>query len=176
MRMADGPTVECEIQVAGPVARVWELVADINLPARLSPELQRAAWLDGAGTPALGARFEGHNRHEKLGEWRTVSEVVELEPERVFAWAVMDADGRFGEPTLDPARRLASWRFELHPVDGGTRLRQTAVLGPGRNGLSLAIERWPDREEEFVASRRRELRAGMEATLRGIKALVEHGS
>jgi uncharacterized protein YndB with AHSA1/START domain len=173
MRMADGPTVECEIQVAAPVARLWELVTDVDLPARLSPELQRVAWLDGAERPALGARFEGHNRHEKLGEWRTVSQVVELEPERVFAWAVMDTDGRYGEPTLDPAKCMASWRFELHPVEGGVLLRQTAVLGPGRNGVSLATDRWPDREEEFVAFRRRELRAGMTATLSGIKVLAE---
>jgi uncharacterized protein YndB with AHSA1/START domain len=175
MRLADGPTVQCEIQVDVPVARLWELVTDVSLPTRFSPELQRVAWLDGADGPAPGARFEGYNLREKLGEWRTVSQVVELEPERVFGWVVMDADGRFGEPTLDPAKSLATWRYELQPVDGGTLLRQTAVLGPGRSGLTLAVDGSPDREEEFVAFRQRELRAAMETTLLGIKAVAEGG-
>lgn len=153
--------------------RVWELVTDIRLPARLSPELQRVAWLESTDRPKTGARFEGYNHHDKLGEWRTVSHVVELDEPRVFAWAVTDADGRYGEPTLDPAKSLASWRYELKAEGAGTRLQQSALIGPGRSGVTLAIERWPDREEEIVAFRLKELRAGMEATLRGIKTLAE---
>ncbi|MER6154181.1 hypothetical protein ABT147_01400 [Streptomyces sp. NPDC001868] len=29
----------------------------------------------------MGARFAGYNRHRMIGEWRTVSHIVELEPE-----------------------------------------------------------------------------------------------
>ncbi|WP_308375051.1 SRPBCC family protein [Streptomyces sp. MUM 136J] len=167
--------MHCDVHVAAAVPRVWELVTDIRLPARFSPELQRVAWLDGADRPLLGARFEGRNHHRQLGDWRTVSHVVELDEQRVFAWAVTDADGRYGEPTLDPARSMARWRYELEAEDGGTRLRQSALVGPGRNGVTLAIERWPDREEEIVAFRLKELRAGMEATLHGIRKLAEEG-
>ncbi|MFF0435397.1 SRPBCC family protein [Streptomyces sp. NPDC004327] len=173
MRYSEGPRVECEIHVEAPPARVWALVTDIHLPARLSGELQRVAWLDDADGPAVGARFEGYNHNEMIGEWRTVSHVVELDERRVFAWAVTDADGRYGEPTLDPAKPLATWRYELEADGAGTRLRQTALLGPNRSGVTLAIERWPDREEEIVAYRVRELRAAMEAALLGIKALAE---
>ncbi|MEU3661102.1 SRPBCC family protein [Streptomyces sp. NPDC032940] len=173
MGSAELPQVRCEVLVRAAVARVWDLVTDIHLPARLSPELQRVAWLDGVPGPAVGARFEGHNSHRLLGEWRTVSQVVRLEEHRVFAWAVLDADGRFGEPTLDPARALASWCYELEADGDGTRLRQTAVLGPGRSGVTLAVERMPDREKEIVAMRLEELRAGIEGTLRGIEELAE---
>lgn len=175
MRFAEGPSVHYDVHIEADPPLVWELVTDIRLPARLSPELQRVAWLDGADRPLPGARFEGFNHHQQLGEWRTVSHVVELDEQRVFAWAVTDADGRYGEPTLDPAKSLASWRYELQAEGGGTRLRQSALVGPGRSGVTLAIERWPDREEEIIAIRMKELRAGIEANLRGIKALAESG-
>lgn len=175
MLFTDGPSVHCDVYVEADLSRVWELVTDIRLPASLSPELQRVAWLDGAAGPALGARFEGYNRHEHLGEWRTVSHVVELVEQRVFAWAVTDADGRYGAPALDPADSMASWRYEIGAEGSGTRLRQSALVGPGRSGVTLALERWPDREEEIIALRLEELRAGMEATLSGIKARAEAG-
>ncbi|MGW1172888.1 SRPBCC family protein [Kitasatospora sp. NPDC002543] len=185
MRYADGPGARCEVFVAAPVERVWELVTDIALPARLSPELRRVAWLDGADGPAVGARFEGHNSRKDMPDWRTVSEVTELtgvtEPagphgRHVFAWGVMDADGRYGEPVSDLAGALARWRFELTSEDGGTRLCQSVVVGPGRSGASLYIDAEPELEERIVDFRLNELRTGMTATLDGIKSLAEQPS
>lgn len=176
MRFADGPSAHCDVHVEAAVSRVWELVTDIRLPARFSPELQRVAWLDGAVRPLPGARFEGYSRHPQLGEWRTLSHVVELDEQRVFAWAVTDADGRYGEPTTDPAKCMALWRYELGTEGGGTRLRQSARIGPARSGVTLALDRRPDREEEIIAFRLKELSAGMTAVLHGIKALAEQSS
>ncbi|MFB7916713.1 SRPBCC family protein [Streptomyces sp. NPDC056061] len=173
MRYTDGPRVEVVVHVEAPVSRVWELVADIGLPARLSPELQRVAWLDGADRPVVGARFEGFNHHRLLGEWRTVSHVMEADEQRAFAWAVTDPDGRFGEATLDPARCAAFWRYELAAEPTGTRLRQTVRMGPGRSGVTEVIAQRPEQEEEIIEFRVAELRAGMESTLNGIKALAE---
>ncbi|MEU8927060.1 SRPBCC family protein [Kitasatospora sp. NPDC048545] len=187
-RYADGPGTVCEIYVQAPVERVWELVTDIALPARLSPELHRVAWLDGADGPAPGARFEGHNSRAGMPDWRTVSEVIELTGEagtaveagpagpRAFAWAVMDADGRYGEPVAEVAGSLARWRFELVPEDGGTRLRQSVEIGPGRSGMSSYIDAKPEAEEKIVEFRLGELRKGMTATLEGVKSLAEQGS
>ncbi len=173
MRYADGPSTRCEISVEADPGRVWELVADIGLPARSSPELLGARWLDGATGPALGARFAGRNGHRALGEWQTVSHVVELVVPRVFRWAVVDPDDRFGGGVPDPLKPLATWAFELTGEAAGTRLAQSVRIGPGRSGLSLAIDRAPDREEEFVAMRLAELRANIHATLLGIKSLAE---
>lgn len=59
MRYADGPQVECDVHVAADPARVWELVTDIELPTRFSPELRSVRWLDGATGPVPGARSRG---------------------------------------------------------------------------------------------------------------------
>ncbi|MGW3042409.1 SRPBCC family protein [Kitasatospora sp. NPDC001159] len=173
MRYADDPGTQCEVFVQAAVERVWELVTDIALPARLSPELHQVAWLDGADGPAVGARFEGHNRRVNMRDWRTVSEVIELTECRAFAWAVMDVDGRYGGPVSDVAGSMARWRFDLTPEDGGTRVRQSVVIGPGRSGVTLAIEARPEIEEQIVAFRLEELRGGMAATLAGVKSLAE---
>lgn len=147
-------------------------MTDIALPARFSPELRRAEWLDGASRAGLGARFAGYNEHPMVGRWRSVSHVVECVPERVFAWTVVDEDRRFGdEPDLD--RPVARWRYELEPDGTGTLLRHSVRIGPARSGLSFVLDRMPDQEAEIVAYRLSELRRGMRTTLDGIAALAE---
>ncbi len=173
MRFADGPGVQEEIHIDAAPAEVWRLVTDIGLPARLSEELQRTTWLDGATEPKLGASFEGWNRHPMIGEWRTVSHVVGLTPERLFSWAVTDPDGRYGGGPADPSYPLATWKFELQPEGSGVSLRQSVRIGPAPSGVTVAIGRMPDREEEIVAMRLGELRAGITATLEGVKRLAE---
>jgi hypothetical protein len=88
--------------------------------------------------------------------------VVELEPGRVFGWAVED-----------PASPSALWRFRLEPKDGGTELREWMQLGPGRSGLSLAIDQMPDKEQKIVFVRMREFERNMTATLEQIKNMAE---
>lgn len=175
MRYADRPGVECDVRIEADPSRVWELVTDIELPVRFSPELQDVRWLDGASQPEIGARFEGHNHNSGLGDWRTVSHVVELEVPRAFGWAVVDQDGRFGATTADPRNPLATWRFELTPADGGVRLRLGVHIGPARSGLNLLIDRMPEKEEAVVAHRLASLRTAIEGTLAGIKNLAESG-
>ena len=164
MRYADGPTAEAEVYVAASPDVVWELVIDINLPARFSTEFQGAEWLDGADGPAVGARFVGRNRHPAIGEWQTTSVVVACDRERLFSWAV-------GTPE-DPA---ATWRFELTLDGDGTRLRQWMQMGPAPSGLSMAIAARPDKEERIIADRQAEHEANMRATLEGIKGPGRRG-
>jgi uncharacterized protein YndB with AHSA1/START domain len=159
-RYADGPTVEVETWVDAPPERVWPAVVDVAAMPGQSPEVQHVEWLD-AG-PALGSRFRGRSAHEALGEWETVSHVVECEEPRVFAWAVQD-----------PADPTATWRFTLEPAEGGTRLRQWMRMGPGRSGLSRAIERMPDKEQKIVFVRLKEFERNMAGTVEAIKKRVE---
>lgn len=161
-RYADKPTVEVRTWIGASPARVWELISDIELMPAMSSELQSARWLDGVTEPTLGARFIGHSKHEALGEWATTSHVVEFEPERVFGWAVED-----------PANPSALWRFRLEPKDGATELSEWMQLGPARSGLSLAIDRMPDKEQKIVFVRMREFERNMTATLEQIKKLAE---
>jgi uncharacterized protein YndB with AHSA1/START domain len=161
-RYADKPTVQVRTWIGAPPARVWELISDPALMPAMSSELQSVEWLDGADGPALGARFAARNRHEALGEWGSTSQIVEFEPERVFGWAAGD-----------PADSAARWRFLLEPKDGGTELSEWVQLGPGRSGLSLAIEQMPDKEQKIVFVRLREFERNMTFTLDQVKARAE---
>ena len=161
-RYADMPTVEVSTWIQAPPEAVWRLVSDIGLMPGLSRELQSVEWLDGVSQPAVGARFLGRSKHDALGEWSTTSCVVEHDPCRVFAWAVED-----------PEQPSAVWRFTLRPERGGTLLSQWVRLGPGRSGLSMAIDQMPDKEQKIVFVRLREFEESMTRTLGAIKALAE---
>jgi uncharacterized protein YndB with AHSA1/START domain len=161
-RYSDMPTVEGRTWIDAPPERVWPLVSDVGLMPGMSSELQSVEWLDGATGAALGARFLGRSRHEALGEWATISQIVEFEPGRVFAWAVED-----------PEYPAATWRFRLEPRDGGTELSEWMQLGPARSGLSLAIDRMPDKEQKIVFVRLREFKRSITVTLAHIKKLAE---
>ncbi|NUR02497.1 MAG: SRPBCC family protein [Streptomyces sp.] len=158
----DKPTVEVRTWIGAPPERVWALVTDIGLMPSLSDELQSVEWLDGATGPALGARFLGRSKHPAFGEWATTSYVIEYEPQHVYAWAVQD-----------PAEPSAIWRFRLHEGGGGTELSQWVQLGPGRSGLSVAIDRMPEKEQKIVFVRMREFEHNMTVTLEHIKKLAE---
>ncbi|MEU9580409.1 SRPBCC family protein [Streptomyces chilikensis] len=173
MRYSDGPSTEREVIVAAGPARVWAVISDVEELAKGSPELMRTEWLDGATGPSLGARYLGHNEHPLAGKGRTLAHITEFEPERRLTWAVLDVDGRFGDPAEALERRMATWSFSLTPVEGGTLLRQSAVLGPGPSGLTAVIARMPDKEESVIAYRLRELGEGMDATLGAVKEAAE---
>ncbi len=164
LRYADGPTTEVSRVIAAPPDRLWGLVTDIQLPADYSNEFQGAEWLDGATGVEVGARFLGTNENVNIGRWQVTCTIVECEPGRSYGWVVGDVD--------EPA---AAWRFELEPVEGGTRVTQWVRLGPGRSGLSPAIERMPDREHDIIVRRLDGLRTNMEANLAGFAQLVATG-
>ncbi|ANN21802.1 cyclase [Amycolatopsis orientalis] len=161
-KYADKPTVEVQAWVDAAPELVWSIVSDVRLMPEMSPELQAAEWCDGAEGAAVGRRFVGRSKHDALGEWETTSHVVECEAPRVFAWAVHD-----------PETPTALWRFTLEPENGGTKLRQWMQLGPGRSGLSLAIDQMPDKEEKIVFVRLREFENAMTGTLAAIKERAE---
>lgn len=159
-RYADTPTADVEVLVDAPLPRLWALITDINVPARFSNEFKGAEWLD-AG-PAVDAHFRGRSEHTAIGKWETTCVVTRYEVDRVFEWAVGEADNA-----------SAKWRFELEPAADGVLLRQWCQLGPGPSGLTPAIEAMPDKEERIVARRLDEFRANMQATVEGIKQIAE---
>jgi hypothetical protein len=162
LRYSDCPTVEVTVAIAASPDAVWALVSDIQLPARFSSEFLGADWLDGVTAPAVGARFVGRNHHPAIGEWQTTSTICDYEPVRRFGWAVGDT----GQPS-------ATWRFSLEPNPPGTRLTQWMQMGPARSGINLAIDAMPEKESKILHRRLAEHRANMEATLAGIKQMVE---
>ena len=157
--MADGPVVEVSVSIEASVEVVWGLVTDINLPGQFQEEFMSAEWLDDG--PALEARFVGYNERGDW-KWETTSWVVSYEPLQSFGWAVSDRD--------DPG---AIWTYFLEACNGTTTLRHHRLLCPGPSGITSAIERHPEREEQIIADRDGEQRQNMQAVVDGIKTLAE---
>jgi hypothetical protein len=164
-RLSDGPGTVVERDVAAPVALVWAIVTDIGFGARFSEELTGARWADGNDRPALGARFIGSNRHTAIGEWDVSCFVHRYVEHTEFGWVTSNVD--------HPG---AQWLFKLAPIEGGTRLRYSLILGPGPSGLTPAIERMPDKEPRILQRRIDEHRANMQRVVDGIKHAAEHAA
>lgn len=158
-RLSDRPTVEVSTTIKALPAVVWEYVTDINISARFQDEFLGAEWIDEG--PALGARFVGRNSNGRW-DWETTCTVVECTPESTFSWVVNDVE--------DP---VATWTFLVQETEEGTLLTYHRVIGMGESGLTAAIEKYPDREEEFVAKRDAVHRDHMQAVVDGIRGLAE---
>lgn len=163
MRYADQPTVEVKERIQGDPDVIWNLVTDIAMPARFSPELQTVEWIEGDAV-AVGNRFAGTNKSDHMGEWTTECTVVEVDPGRRWVWEVRSGD-----------LRMASWGFEVDPGREATTVRQWARMGPDPSGITVAIEATPDREGRIIAYRLDEWRKAMAANLLGLKQMVEAG-
>jgi uncharacterized protein YndB with AHSA1/START domain len=151
--VADHPyVVSVERVIAAPAGRIFELLAD--------PSRHRE--IDGSGTvrdakhvPSeplqVGATF---GMAMRMGlPYSMVNTVIELEPDRRIAWQTRPP-GVFG--------KLAGgriWRYELEPVDGGTRVRETWDITE-------------ERGKELVRAAGPRTRRSMEQTLERIDALV----
>lgn len=145
--------VTVERVIAAPPEPIFDLLVD---PARHLD-------IDGSGT-VQAARSGG--RRLKLGDsfgmdmkmgakYSTRNEVVEFEPNRTIAWRTLAP----GPITFLVTGR--TWRYELEPVEGGTRVRET---------WDISTEALPSR---WVVRRMAgQTRRNMERTLERIEELV----
>ena len=148
--MSDVETVERVI--AAPPEAIFALLAD----PRRHPEI------DGSGSVRaakdvpdhleLGSKF---GMAMKVGiSYSMVSEVIEFEPNRRIAWQTRPPSGlgaKFGGGRI--------WRYELEPVDGGTRVRESWDISQEKIKL-------------IVQPARKRTRAAMAATLERIEQIV----
>lgn len=151
--MQESVTIHMEAQPK----EVWDLVSDVTRIGRYSPETFEAEWLDGAGGPAVGARFRGHVKRNGIGPvyWTTCT-VRECEPGRTFTFGVGPGD-----------KPLSVWGYEMEPAGGGTDVTETFRLADtGLLRLYWALLGW---------ARGRTNRNDMRTTLERIKAEVEAG-
>lgn len=151
--MSDSPALSVTVSRTVPADpdTVWAIISDPDRLAALSPETTRTEWVD--GQRGLGARFKGHNRVGWV-RWTTVATVTTYEPGRAF-----------GFETSPPSR--SRWRYELEPVDGGTRVtesmrKQDPQPAPIRLLMRLV----------GVTDRAAHLRAGMTETLERLDAAI----
>jgi hypothetical protein len=150
----DGDVVSVERVIpAGPGA-IFALIAD----AARHPEI------DGSGTVkqvkpdapqvlSLGASF-GMSMQAGI-KYSMVSTVIEFEPDRRIAW--QSRPGGFVGKFV--AGRI--WRYELEPVEGGTRVRESWDISQDRQRALLRLGGLPDKTA-----------ANMAKTLRRIEEMV----
>ncbi len=165
MRYRDQPTVEVTQRVRSDVDAAWQLVTDIEVPARCSSELQAVQWLGDADAVRVGARFRGTNQNDALGTWDAECEIVEVEGEGEIR--------RWVSNVLVPEGVGATWAFEIEPTSDGVLIRQWGRMGPDPSGLSYAIAARPELEGRIVARRLGEWEQGMRANLDYVRAALE---
>lgn len=169
MLLTDRPLVQRDIEIAAPPVVVWELVTDPAKMGTFSPENTGGSWDPPFTEGAPGARFTSENSREDM-RWSRRSTVLTWSPPRQFAFAVTDPD----DPAGDPARPIAVWRYQLHPLrDERTWLCESVDFGTARSPLTDRIAEVPGKHERVVAARCREHARNIDATLRAIKAAAE---
>ena len=162
-RVADSQGVVVEIDTDARPRAVWDVIGDITMPARFSGEFQGAEWTS-EGEPGVGSTFTGRNEIPDVFKWEVNCIVTEWIEREAFEWRVTDVDS--------PG---AIWRFDLAEQGAGSRLRFSMVIGQENNGTVPMALKDRDREERVLNKRRQVLKANMQATLDGVKALVDGG-
>ena len=155
------PLLEESVDIAAPVAAVWELVRDPRRMAEWSPQVRSCTLLDGQDEVAVGTRFVNVNEDGAGGadlEWTTHGEVVRLDPNRSIAFRIEE--------------NWAIWSLTLEPLgEDRTRLVERRETPDGLSELAL------DLTDAFMGGQQvftRALRAGMAETLARVRAAAEN--
>lgn len=119
----DGRTVTASAVVAAPPAEVFALLANPHRHHEFDGSGTVRGAVSGPERLALGDRFG--MRMKISVPYRITNRVVEFEQDRLIGWCHL-------------AR--AVWRYELEPVDGGTRVTETFDYrrSPVARGMELA--------------------------------------
>ena len=148
-----GDVLSVERVIAAPAAAIFELVADAS----------KHPLIDGSGTVkqatggserlSLGSEF---GMAMKAGiAYSMVNTVIEFEADRRIAWQAKPKGfaGRFTGGRI--------WRYELEPVEGGTRVRESWDVSQDHQRILLKLAGLPAKT-----------RTNMEKTLARIEELV----
>ncbi len=163
-RIQDGPGVVAEIDTDARPRQVWEVISDINMPAKFSDEFAGAEWLSDDEI-AAGAIFRGRSATSDGREWETNCIVTEWVERETFEWR-----------TTDPENPGAIWRFDLAEQGAGSRLRFSMVIGKENNSTAPRAMADPSLENQILFERRLIHKANMQSVLEGVKALVDPGT
>jgi uncharacterized protein YndB with AHSA1/START domain len=134
--------------------KIFDLLADPSRHRDFDGSGSVGAANDGAERLALGSKF-GIAMKQGVS-YSIVNEVVEFDENRRIAWEPHSTSSIFEKLT---GGRI--WRYELEPVDGGTRVRESwdvsqekgkALLRLSRKRVHTSMEQTLARIEELVAS------------------------
>ncbi|BBY31905.1 SRPBCC family protein [Mycolicibacterium sediminis] len=149
--MAD-PLLQAEIDIAAPPEKVWELVSDLRLMPKWSPQCRLMKVF---GPLRAGAKTVNVNRRG-LMFWPTTSQITEFIPGEKLAFRVNENN--------------TVWSYELEPTATGTRLVESRHAENGVKPISTVLV---NAVMGGVPSFERELVQGMNDSLARIKAAAE---
>ena len=115
------PALETSIDIAAPVAHVWEMVSDVRRMSEWSPQVTSTRLRAGFDHIALGTQFTNRNANGEA-VWTTHGEIVRFDPEREMAFRIEE--------------NWLIWSFTLEPTVDGTRLTQRREQPDGISDLS----------------------------------------
>src|SRR3954447_20796152 len=143
--------------IPAPPEQIWALVADPRRHKDINGNDTVRDAVDAPEQLSVGATFDMNMHYGS--DYTMTSTVIEYDEGRRIAWQSRPPDGGSRWRHIFGGR---IWRYELDPVDGGTRVRESWDLS--QEGL-----RW------LVIGYRRKTRSNMAATLKRIEDLVRTG-
>lgn len=150
--------IEVTRDIAAPPEAVYAAISDVTRMGEWSEECQACEWHEGFGGPAVGATFDGHNRHGEHS-WTTQATVIEADPGRSFAFECSMMDFHF-----------STWGYRIEPIPTGSRVTEwTEDLRP-----ESAMEY--SKQLSGIDDRGERNRATMRATLDRLAAALESGN
>jgi uncharacterized protein YndB with AHSA1/START domain len=135
-----GRTVTSSVVVAAPPDEVFALLANPHRHHEFDGSGSVRGAVSGPEQLTLGDRF-GMEMRIRL-PYRVTNEVVEFEPGRRIGWCHF-------------AR--AVWRYELEPVDGGTRITETFDYGNARFARGMELVGFPKTNAKSIRDTLRRL-------------------
>jgi uncharacterized protein YndB with AHSA1/START domain len=145
--MAD--KLEVSRDIAAPPEAVYAAISDVTRMGQWSEECYACEWHEGFDGPAVGATFDGHNRHGD-NEWTSQGKVVEARPGEAFAFEVSMLDFHYAtwgyaiEPTPTGCR-VTEWNEDLRPESVMELSKQISGVedrtGRNRRTMSGTLER-----------------------------------
>ena len=105
-------TIEVSREIAASPEAVYAAISDVTRMGEWSEECHACQWHEGFDGPAVGAKFDGHNRNGDK-EWTSQGKVIEADPGRAFAFECSMYDFHF-----------STWGYRIEPTDAGCRVTE----------------------------------------------------
>lgn len=104
--------IEITRDIAATPEQVYAALSDVTRMGEWSEECTGCEWHEGVQGPAVGATFDGHNRHGDK-EWTTQGTVVVADPGREFVFECSMLDFHF-----------STWGYRIEAIEGGSRVTE----------------------------------------------------
>jgi uncharacterized protein YndB with AHSA1/START domain len=147
--------IEISREIAASPEAVYAAISDVTRMGEWSEECHSCEWHEGVDGPAVGATFDGHNRHGDH-EWTSQGKVIEADPGRAFAFECSMMDFHY-----------STWGYRIEPTETGCRVTEWNVDLRPESAMELS------RQISGVEDRTARNRQTMSGTLERLAAALE---